>query len=147
MFRRRWPFHEQAQTWAEARKTVTLVTGLLGRADRQAQAAAADRTLADAAATVRKAVAELAKSNDARGSRADKILTVNKCVDDYNAMMRQFNRGANGLGASNLLTSFPAIEVQAHRLYAKYGPDDEDVGPSLVSLHAAVTQLRKNIRW
>jgi len=139
--------HQQAQTWAEARKTVTLVAGLLQRADLQAQTAAADRTLADAAGTVRKAVAELTKTNDARGKRADKILTVHKCVDDYNAMMRQFNRGANGLGASNLLTSFPAIEVQAHRLFQKYGPDDPDIGPSLVSLHDAVTQLRRNIRW
>jgi hypothetical protein len=136
------------QTWAGIRKTVTRVAHLLQHADLLAQSAAADRTLAEGSAAVRKAVASLTTTNEALGRRADKNLKVDTCIADFEALVRQFNEGErNWLTSSNLLTSFPPIEARAHRLFKKYGPDDADVGKRLTWLHDAVTQLRKNIRW
>jgi tetratricopeptide (TPR) repeat protein len=136
------------QTWAGIRKTVTWVTHLLQRADLSAQSAAADRTLAEDGAAVRRAVAELTTANNALGRRADKNIKVDDCIADFTALVRQFNEGErNWLTASNLLTSFPPIEARAHRLFKMYGPDDADVGKRLAWLDAAVTQLRKSIRW
>ncbi|GGR86903.1 hypothetical protein GCM10010169_33900 [Micromonospora fulviviridis] len=136
------------QTWPGIREAVAQVAHLLRRADLLAQSAAADRSLVEEAAALRTAVAELTTANDARGRRADKIIKVNECIADFNALVRQFEIGdRNWLTSSNLLTSFPPIEARAHRLFRKYGPDDADVGEGLASLHAAVTELRRNIRW
>ncbi|WP_439427385.1 tetratricopeptide repeat protein [Micromonospora sp. LA-10] len=136
------------QTWPGIREAITQVAHLLRRADLLAQGAAADRSLAEEAAALRAAVAELTTVNDARGQQADKIMKVNECIADFNALIRQFEMSErNWLTFSNLRTSFPQIEARAHRLFRKYGPDDADVGEGLASLHAAVTELRKNIRW
>jgi hypothetical protein len=141
-------FSDLPQTWVGIRKTVTRAANLLQHADRLAQTAAADRRLADEAAAVRTAVAELTSAYDAIGRRADKIIKVDDCLDDFNALVRQFNKSErNWLTASNLLTSFPPIEARAHRLFKKYGAGDADVGERLAWLEAAVTQLRKDIRW
>jgi hypothetical protein len=135
------------QKTRDVRKAVTRVAQMLRRADSLTQVAAADRTLAEEAASVRKSVADQTAANDAFARRLDKIMAVNECVADYNAVVQQFNEGdSNWLTYSNLRTSFPPVEARAHRLYKKYGPDDPDVGKALVGLDAAVRRLRKDLR-
>ncbi|WP_328473283.1 tetratricopeptide repeat protein [Actinoplanes sp. NBC_00393] len=133
--------------WEKWLAQIRRTARFLRRADELAEQAATNTALADQVTAVRRRIAASTRTNDEWNARVTKVVKVHKCVSEFNRLVNHLNRNrGNPTAIMAVITSFPPVEVKAHRLLNAYGPDDPDVGPALADLVKKVKSLRRSIR-